>query len=127
MRAGLLCTSTDALEVPEAIAPTPWRNIKEAWKRVSLGRLRSRECTQYRRAGGLRSHQRARQLHIRCDRRSKTSSEPPMNESDEPEGHQRGQSGQKGDHDHVESKNDESFFSALKPLQQAELLLIDSV
>ena len=50
-----------------------------------------------------------------------------MNESGEPEGHQRGQSGQKGDHDYVESKNDGSFFNAVEPLQQAALLLIDSV
>ena len=50
-----------------------------------------------------------------------------MNESGEPEGHQRGQSGQKGDHNYVESKKDESFFNAVEPLQQAALLLIDSV
>ena len=50
-----------------------------------------------------------------------------MNESGEPEGHKWGQSGRKGDHDYVESKKDESFFNAVEPLQQAALLLIDSV
>ena len=64
---------------------------------------------------------------IRCDRRGKTSSEPQIHESGEPEGHQRGQSGQKGDHDYVESKKNESFFNAVEPLQQAALLLIDGV